>query len=283
MKEPMQKFIAARTLSSAMIRLLFGLAVLASGCGQPASAPVTNKAESPVVAISVAAAADLKFAFEEILAEFRKIQPDVRVEVTFGSSGNFFSQLSNKAPFDLFFSADIDYPRKLIEQGVADPATEFQYAIGHIGIWVRNDSPLDLNQSVVAVLSDPRNKKIAIANPRFAPYGRAAEAALKHLKIYDTLQDRLVLGDNISQTAQFIESGAADIGIIAASLANGSPLKDQGRFALFPQESHPPLRQGGLILSWAVNKQACQQLKAFVLSDVGQTILAKYGFDRPDH
>ena len=134
-------------------------------------------------------------------------------KTTFGSSGNFFAQLSNKAPLDIFFSADIGYPRKLIEQGDGLKETEFSYAVGHLGIWVRNDSSLDLDKNEITVLSDPAVKKIAIANPRFAPYGRAAEAALKHFEIYESIQDRLVLGDNIAQTAQFVESGAADVGV----------------------------------------------------------------------
>lgn len=268
--------------SLTFVPLLALILIPLSGCSRAPSPPASNEgAQSVPSTVSVAAASDLKFAFEEIISEFQKAHPEVVIETTFGSSGNFYSQLSNKAPFDIFFSADMDYPRKLIEQGDADETTQFQYAIGHIGIWVRNDSPLDLNAPPAAVLSNPTIQKVAIANPRFAPYGRAAEAALKHLEIYDTLKDRLVLGDNIAQTAQFIDTGAADIGIIAASIAQASPLKEKGKFSLISNDSHPPLRQGGVILSWARNLTACQALRSFVISESGQAILEKYGFDRP--
>ena len=268
------------------MKLLQGIAILVvlmTGCHeQPAvpssPAPPTPSASSGA-SISVAAASDLKFAFEEVIAEFQRTHPGIAIEVTFGSSGNFYAQLSNKAPFDIFFSADRDYPRKLIEQGDALAETEFQYGIGHIGIWVRNDSPLDMDQQGVAVLQDSRVQKIAIANPRFAPYGRAAEAALKSLKIYDALHDRLVLGDNIAQTAQFVESGAAEAGIIAGSLANGSPLKGKGRFWPLPKDSYPVLQQAGVTLAWAKNPEACAELRTFVTSETGQAILRRYGFD----
>ena len=228
--------------------------------------------------ISVAAASDLKFAFEEVVNEFKKQHPEIKVETTFGSSGNFFAQLTNKAPFDLFFSADLGYPEKLIEQGEGLKESLFCYAVGHVGIWVRNDSPLNPERDGIAVLKDPAVTKIAIANPRFAPYGRAAEAALKHFEIYESIQDRLVLGDNIAQTAQFVETGAADVGMISASLATASTLKDKGRFWLLPTDSYAKLVQGGVILSWAKDREACEKLRSFVISEAGQSILEKYGF-----
>ena len=233
------------------------------------------------ITITVAAASDLKFAFEEVASEFKKLHPEIQMETTFGSSGNFFAQLSNKAPFDIFFSADIGYPDKLIEQGDGLKETRFSYAVGHLGIWVRNDSSLDLDKNGIAVLSDVKVKKIAIANPRFAPYGRAADAALKHFEIYESIQDKLVLGENISQTAQFVESGAADVGMIAASLATVSPLRDKGRFWQLPTDSYPKLVQGGVILSWTKDRHACDELRLFVISPTGQTILRKYGFAQP--
>lgn len=244
-----------------------------------ANVPPTSKVTQ--TKISVAAASDLKFAFEEVSTEFKKLHPKIQIEVTFGSSGNFFAQLSNKAPFDIFFSADIGYPDKLIEQGDGLKETLFSYGVGHLGVWVRKDNELDLEKNGIAVLSDPSVKKIAIANPRFAPYGRAAESALKHFEIYESVQDKLVLGENISQTAQFVESGAADVGMIAASLATVSPLREKGRFWQLPTDSYPKLVQGGVILSWAKDREACDQLRLFVTSEAGQTILRKYGFASP--
>ena len=266
--------------------------LLASGCRPdvqqvPAAKPgetvtaLSTKEVPPLRELTVAAASDLKFALDEILAEFQKGQPDVHVKVSYGSSGNFFGQLSNKAPFDLFFSADIEYPRKLIGAGLAAKETEFQYAIGHIVVWVPNDSKLDVERLGIETVTDPSVRKIAIANPKFAPYGRAAEAALKKLGVYEQVKERLVLGENIAQTAQFVETGAADVGILALSLAMAPAMRDKGRYWPVPQDAHPPLEQGGIILSWAKDQEAARQLRAFVMADAGRAIFKKYGFALP--
>ncbi len=264
--------------------------LFASGCGPstkptPTAKPGETETASPPKEVplprelTVAAASDLKFALDEILAEFQKDHADVRVKVTYGSSGNFFAQLSNKAPFDLFFSADIEYPRKLIEQGLAAKETEFQYAVGHIVVWVPNDSKLDVERLGIETLADSSVRKIAIANPKHAPYGRAALAALKSLGVYERIESRLVLGENIAQTAQFVETGAADVGILALSLAMAPAMRDKGRYWQVPQDAHPPLEQGGIILSWAKDQEAARQLRAFVMGDAGRAILKQYGFE----
>ena len=153
--------------------------------------------------LTVAAAADLTFAFKDVAARFQK-ETGNTVKLSFGSSGNFFSQIQNGAPYDLFFSADIDYPKKLEAAGLAEPGSLYEYATGKIVLWVPDASPLDLKRGL-KVLLDPRATKIAIANPLHAPYGKAAVAALKHEKIYDQVKPRLVLGENIAQTAQFVQ------------------------------------------------------------------------------
>ena len=256
------------------------LLVSISGCGPE---PVTPKTPTPPqTSLAVAAAADLKYAFDEVVDEFKRQHPSIQVEMTYGASGNLFAQLSNKAPFDIYLSADIGYPRKLIEQGDAVKESEFQYAVGHIVVWVRNNSPLDIGQRGIAVLNDPAVQKIAIANPRHAPYGRAAEAALKHLEVYESVKDRLVLGENVAQATQFVDSGAADVGIIALSLAMAPPMREKGRFWALPSDSYPTLEQGGVILSWAKDREACDKLRAFVMSEPGRAILLRYGFDRPE-
>lgn len=236
--------------------------------------------EEPVT-ITVAAGSDLKFAFEEVAAEFQRVHPEVKIETTFGASGNFYAQLENKAPFDLFLSADVGFPRKLIEHDAAEADTEFLYAIGRVGVWVRNDSPLDLNKQGIEALTDARVRSISIANPKVAPYGRAAEAALSHFGIYEKIQDRLVLGENVAQAAQFVESGSADAGVIAHSLALAPSMKDKGRFWMIPIEAHPKLEQGGVILKWAKNPDACRQLRLFLISEQGREILRRYGFEQP--
>jgi molybdate transport system substrate-binding protein len=230
--------------------------------------------------LRVAAAADLKVAFADIVAAFQQQNPEVKIEATYGSSGNFYSQLSSRAPFDLFLSADVDYPRRLAEQGLAAPNSEFSYAVGTLVLWVRKASPIAVEKGVEALI-DPSVRKIAIANPRHAPYGRAAEAAMKTLGVYENVKDKLVLGENIIQTAQFVESGAADIGLISHSLAAAPPLRDEGRSGEVPVDSYPPIEQGGVILSWAQDRQAAEALRNFIVGDPGKEILHRYGFRSP--
>jgi molybdate transport system substrate-binding protein len=232
--------------------------------------------------VSVAAAADLKFARDEVVSAFGREHPDVHVTVSYGASGNFFAQLSNRAPFDVFFSADIDYPRKLVEQGLADRDSEFTYAVGHLVVWVRKDSPLDVEKLGAKVLLDPSVRKVAIANPRHAPYGRAAEAALQSLGVYDQVKDRLVLGENVAQAAQFAETGSADAGVFALSLALAPAMRDKGRFWEVPLDAYPRLEQGGVILSRAQDREAAAALCAYVKGADGRAILRRYGFVLPE-
>jgi len=251
--------------------ILAGLSATAAGCQRPAQAADTRT-------LRVAAAADLKVALADIVAAFQRQNPDVKVEVTYGSSGNFYSQLSSRAPFDLFLSADLDYPRRLIEQGLATPNSEFSYAVGGLVLWVRKASPIPVDKLGIEALLDHSVRRIAIANPRHAPYGRAAEAALKKLGVYENVKDKLVYGENIIQTAQFVESGAADIGLISHSLATAAPLRDEGRSWEVPADSYPALEQGGVILSWAQDRQTAEALRNFILGGSGKEILHRYGF-----
>ena len=230
--------------------------------------------------VRVAAAADLKFAMDELAGQFEK-QTGTKVEVTYGSSGNFLSQLRNGAPFDLFFSADIEYPRKLEAQGLAEPGTLCEYAVGRIAIWAPADSKVDVNTQGWKALLDARVQKIAIANPEHAPYGKAGVAALQKAGIYEQVKAKLVYGENISQAAQFVQSGNAQAGIIARSLAV-SPAMKEGKSWEIPAEWHPPIEQGAIVLKDAKNKDAARELLKFVRSDAGRALLAKYGFAPPD-
>lgn len=251
---------------------LIGAVVAGAGCGgQPAGG--TNGRE-----IRVAAAADLKFALEDVSAEFTTKHPGIKVSTTYGSSGTLFAQLANDAPFDLFLSADIDYPRKLIEQGKAAKGSEFLYAVGHLVVWVPNGSALDVDKLGIAALSHPAAKKVAVANPRTAPYGRAAEAALKTLGAYDAVKERLVFGENIAQTAQFVESGAADVGLIALSLALSPAMRDKGRYWSVPLDAYPRLDQGGVILNGAKDAEAAHELRTFLTGAEGRAVLKRHGF-----
>jgi molybdate transport system substrate-binding protein len=230
-------------------------------------------------AITIAAASDLNFAFKELVPEYEKSSGN-RVKLTLGSSGNFFAQIQNDAPFDLYFSADISYPRKLEEAGLTIPGSLYRYAIGRIVLWTRHGSPIDMAQGI-EVLRQPAVKIIAIANPKHAPYGRAAVAALEHSRIYDDIKDRLVVGENVSQTAQFVESGAADIGIIALSLALAPAMSTKGMYWKIPAETHPPLEQGVVIVRSSKQQESAKQFLEFIKSEQGQSIMKRYGFEAP--
>jgi molybdate transport system substrate-binding protein len=231
--------------------------------------------------LTVAAASDLKFALDELVGEFNTKQPDIKVKVTYGSSGNFFAQLQNQAPFDLYFSADIEYPRKLAEAGHALDSNVFLYAVGRIVVWTPKQSPVDVEKLGIQSLLAPSVKKIALANPQHAPYGRAAVAAMKSLKVYERAETNLVFGENIAQTAQFVQSGAADIGIIALSLAIAPQMRDAGRYWEIPLEAYPKMEQGGIILKWTKNADAARAFRDFVLGEHGRDVLKRYGFFLP--
>jgi molybdate transport system substrate-binding protein len=229
--------------------------------------------------LAVAAAADLKFAISDVAAQF-ETKTGTKVNVTYGSSGNFFAQLKNGAPFDVFLSADIDYARKLDEAGLAEPGTLTRYAIGRIVIWAPADSNLRVSELGWKTLLDDRMKKIAIANPEHAPYGRAAVAAMQKAGIYDQVKSKLVFGENISQAAQFVQSGNAQAGILARSLAVSEAMKDGKRWDI-PEDLYPPIEQAAIVMKNAKNKEAARAFLDFVKSDAGHATLAKYGFTLP--
>ncbi len=231
--------------------------------------------------VRVAAAADLKWALEEAKQVFEKAHPGITCTLTFGSSGNFYNQLAQKAPFDLFLSADLGYPLRLVEQGLGLRETLFTYAIGHLVLWVPKSSPIPVETLGMKALHHPSVRKVALANPKVAPYGRAAEAALKASGELDAAKEKLVFGDNIAQTAQFIQTGNADIGLISLSLAASASMKDQGRFWSVPGALHPPLEQGGVVLSWARNREATLAFRAFLLGPKGGEVFRGYGFAAP--
>lgn len=230
--------------------------------------------------ISVAAAADLQFALRELSARFEK-QTGHKVNVGYGSSGNFFSQIQNGAPFDLFFSADIEYPRKLEAAGLAEPGTLFLYAVGRLVIWTPSSSSADAAKRGWDVLLNPSVQKIAIANPAHAPYGRAAVAAMKKVGIFDKAQSKFVYGENISQTAQFVESGNAQAGILALSLALSPAMKDKGSYWEIPAELHPPIEQGAIVLRGSAKKEVARAFLEFVRSAEGRAVLESCGFHVP--
>jgi molybdate transport system substrate-binding protein len=232
--------------------------------------------------VRVAAASDLRFVFDELRAAFQTEFPQIDVEVSFGSSGSFFAQFTQQAPFDLFLSADLDLPQRLVDRGDARPDSQFEYALGSLVLWIGPGTDLPDNAAIAELLQDPRGGRIAIANPEHAPYGRAALAVLQSLQIDTEVQPRLVLADNVAQALQFVDSGAAGLGLVSASLANDPRLKGRGRGLPVPADLHPPLRQGGVILRWARDPEAAMALREFLIGPRGRDLLREHGFQLPE-
>jgi molybdate transport system substrate-binding protein len=230
-------------------------------------------------AVNVAAAADLKFAMAELAAQFEKAS-GAKLDVTYGSSGNFLTQIENGAPFDLFFSADSEYPKKLEAAGLAEPGTLREYAVGRIVIWTPSDNEINAAIDGWKRLLAQRVKKIAIANPEHAPYGRAAVAAIKKAGIYEQVKDKLIYGENISQAAEFVQSGNAQAGIVALSLALSPAMKNGNRWEI-PADSYPPIKQAVILLKASKNKDASRRFLEFVGGPQGREILQRFGFSVP--
>ncbi len=231
--------------------------------------------------IRVAAAADLKYALDEVIADFEKARPGASVSATYGSSGNLFAQLDNGAPFDLFLSADAKFPRRLVQNKKAAPDSFFLYAVGRLVIWVPNDSPLDVKKLGMRALVAPGVRKISIANPQHAPYGQAAVAAMSKAGVYEGAKGNLVLGENVAQAAQFVQTGAADIGVIALSLAKSSKMQKAGRYWEIPLSLFPRLEQGGIILASSRNLALAREFRAQLTGKSGRSVLRRYGFILP--
>ena len=230
--------------------------------------------------IVVAAAADMSAVLPELAAAYSK-KSGQAVKLSFGASGNLTNQIRNGAPFDVFFSADEDYPRQLIDEGLASGSTLYRYAVGRLVLWVPNESGLDLSTLGIKALLDPSVKKIAVANPATAPYGRSAASALRHFGIYEQVSARLVIGENIAQAAQFVESGNAQAGLIALSHALAPNMKGKGRYWTVPLDSYPTLNQAVVLLSNSKQQTAARDFLDFVRSPEATSLLAGYGFSLP--
>ena len=229
--------------------------------------------------LRIAAASDLQFALPDLAGQYEK-QSGVKLAITYGSSGNFFAQIQNGAPFDLFLSADMDYPKKLIAAGFADADSLVTYAQGHLVIWLPPDSPLDLKAAGFRTLLDPRIEKIAIANPEHAPYGRAAIIAIQDAGLYGQLKSKLVFGENVSQAAQFVQSGSAQAGLIAGSLAL-SPAMKSGKSYELSGRHFPPIGQAAVVLKSSPNKQAASAFLEFLKTPEARAIFERYGYSAP--
>lgn len=228
--------------------------------------------------ITIAAASDLKSALDEIVVLFKNTHPAAKIETIYGSSGKFSTQIQQGAPYDIYFSADITYPRALKAEGLT--ASEVQpYALGHIVLWSPSH---DATKMALADLADPSIQKIAIANPKHAPYGKRAEEALKAAGVWKKIESKLIYGENVAQAAQFVQTGNAQIGIIALSLALSPELAKQGSYALIPDELHQPLEQAFVTTRRAAANPLAQAFARFMVSKQARTIMTRYGFVLPD-
>jgi molybdate transport system substrate-binding protein len=229
--------------------------------------------------LKIAAAADLNPAIEKVAAAFKK-QTGVQCKFTYGSSGNFFAEIRNGAPFDVFLSADRSYAESLSDFGKADKAAT-TYALGTLVVWVSNRVALSPSPDNLNVLNSDRIHKIAIANPEHAPYGRAAVAAMVHYQIHDQVKKKLVMGENVSQAAQFAQSGNAEAALIPLSLALSDSMKNSGHFAVVLRDTYPPLYQAAVVLRSSQDKPDGHRFIEFLTSPAGQKILQEYGFEAP--
>jgi molybdate transport system substrate-binding protein len=224
----------------------------------------------------IAAASDLQFALDSIVKNFRTRQTG-KIDLIFGSSGKLFEQISSGAPFDVYFSADMDYPKALEEKGLT-ASSIYTYGVGRLVLWSKKTDP---DQEGIQSLLAPSVRKIAVANPRHAPYGRKAVEALTFYKIHDRIKNKLVYGENVSQTAQFATSGAADMALIALSLAISPNMqRENGQYYLIPEESHQQLAQGAVITRYGRENKLAVVFMDYVKSEAATAVFSHFGFTR---
>jgi molybdate transport system substrate-binding protein len=243
-----------------------------------AALPLLLEAQ-PSKRLTIAAASDLQTVLPDIVRDFER-STSARVAVSYGSSGTYFALIQNGAPFDVFLSADVDYPKRLAETGAADPNTLRVYATGHLVLWARRDRNLDLRRGLVA-LTDARVRRVALANPKYAPYGRAAVAALRSARLYDALQPKFVTGESLTQAAQLVESGNADVGVLSRSLALGPVLTAEGSYVDIPSSLHPPIDQAAVVVTSSRDGALARSFIAFLSGGEATRHLRRFGFSPP--
>jgi molybdate transport system substrate-binding protein len=227
--------------------------------------------------LSIAAAADLKFAMDEIVANFKKTHPGDELDVIYGSSGKFQTQIQQGAPYDMYFSADIAFPHQLAKAGFAASEVKL-YGLGRLVLW---SNSLDATQMTLASLTDPKITRIAMANPKHAPYGKRAEEALRASGLWDKIAPKLVYGENIAHAAQFVQTGNAQVGILALALAVNAELAGKGGYWLVPEALHAPLAQGFIITRHAAGNALAKRFADHMGSPLVRAVMTRYGFVQP--
>ena len=245
-----------------MKRIIISLAILL--------ATITVSAQK----VNVAAAANLRYVLEEIKTAYLKQNPKAKVNLTFGASGTLVQQIQNGASFDFFMAADNEFPLKLKEKGLTTGPMS-TYAFGKLAIY---STTLDVSKQGLDILKSSAIKKIAIANPETAPYGERAVQLLKSQKLYESLKSKIVLGENISQTAQFAFTGNAEIGFVALSLALAPDMAGKGDYYIVPQSMYQPIEQACILIKTQVLNTEAAKFKKFVLSPNSKAIWEKWGY-----
>jgi len=229
--------------------------------------------------LSIAAAANLVYALAPLNAEFAKADPDVVLTSETGASGSLVVQIENGAPYDVFLSADLDFPRELIAAGGAEAASLTTFALGRLVLWTT--APELRPASVAAAVRSPGVRRIAIANPATAPYGRAAKQAIEKLGLMDAARPKLVVGENVSQAAQYVESGNADAGFVALSLVLSPKLKDRGRWLEVPDSLFAPIEQGAVLTHRGADNAAARRYIRFLAGPAARGVLRRFGYGLP--
>lgn len=236
-------------------------------------------AAGPRRTLAVAAAANARPALEELARAFEAERPDVEVRLTFAASGTLYAQIAGGARHDVFFSADRDYPRKLVAEGLAEG--EAVYAVGELVLWVPREGRGAVAREGIAALARPEVRRVAIPNPRLAPYGRAALAALRAAGVLAAVEPKLVVGESVAQAAQFAHAGAADAAFVSRSLALTPALAGAGFAVPVAPGAHPPLEQSAVLLLRGEAPDLARALLAFVRGEKGRAILARAGYGLP--
>jgi molybdate transport system substrate-binding protein len=224
--------------------------------------------------ITVSAAADLTSAFQEIARAY-EAETGTKVALNFGSTGQLAQQIERGAPVDVFAAADVSYVDGLERENLIIPETRTLYARGRLTLWTRAESPLRIES--LTDLARPEVQRVAIANPDHAPYGAAARDALRQAGVWDVVQPKLVLGENVAQTLQFAETGNVDVAIVALSLS----VQSQGRWVLVPQELHAPIDQALAVVKGTKHEREARGFVSFVGSREGREVMRRYGFTLP--
>ena len=228
--------------------------------------------------VLIAAASDLTHCVEPLQTEFKRVHPALAVKASIGASGNVFAQIARGAPFDIFLSADMEYPRRLIAAGGADEQSLTKYAVGHLVLWTRDEQRLDVGRGL-ELLRDSVVRRVAIPNPEHAPYGRAAKAAIEAAKVWDVVRAKLVVGENAAQAAQFVETGNAEVGLVPLSLVLGPHLAGRrGQYFRIPPELHPPLDQGAVLTRRGAKNPDARAFLEFLSTPEARETLERYGF-----